>query len=90
MKPNYWQKMFGAKRRASDKKLLASLERDIANGEKLAAINTEKLAAAAANGERLAAANARKATAYQADDMPVHQISEEQRKRIAAAFGRPG
>ena len=72
MKPNLWLKMYGARRRAIDRKLLASLERDIADGEKIAA------------------ANARKATAAKADDMPVHQVTEEQRRRIAAAFGRPG
>jgi hypothetical protein len=70
-KVNLWQTMFGAKRRASDRALLASLERDIANGEKIAA------------------ANARKMTAAEADAMPVHQISEEERRRIARAFGRP-
>ena len=70
MKPNLWEKVFGAKRRASDKALLASLERDIANGEKIAA------------------ANARKMTAAEAADMPVHQITEEERRRIARAFGR--
>ena len=67
MKPNLWQKMYGARRRAIDRKLLASLERDIADGERIA----------------------RKMTAAQADAMPVHQITEEQRRRIAAAFGRP-
>ena len=67
MKINLWQKMYGARRRAIDRKLLASLERDIADGERIA----------------------RKAAASQADDMPMHQITEEQRRRIAAAFGRP-
>ena len=64
---NLWEKMHGASRRRKDKALLASLERDIADGERIA----------------------RKMTAAQADDMPVHQITEEQRRRIAAAFGRP-
>ena len=68
MKANFWQATFGARRRAIDRKLLASLERDIADGERIA----------------------RKAAASQADDMPVHQVTEEQRRRIAAAFGRPG
>ena len=66
-KVNVWQTLYGARRRAIDRKLLASLERDIADGERIA----------------------RKMTAAQADDMPVHQITEEQRRRIAAAFGRP-
>lgn len=66
MKPNFWQKMYGAKRRAIDRKLLASLERDIADGERIA----------------------RKMTATEADAMPAHQITEDQRRRIAAAFGR--
>ena len=65
---NLWEKMHGASRRRKDKALLASLERDIADGERIA----------------------RKAAASQADDMPVHQVTEEQRRRIAAAFGRPG
>ena len=37
MKPNTWQRMFGARRRATDRALLAALEREIANEEKLRA-----------------------------------------------------
>ena len=60
--------MYGARRRAHRPlSLLASLERDIADGERIA----------------------RKMTAAQADAMPVHQVTEEQRRRIASyAFGR--
>ena len=37
MKPNLWEKTFGASRRAKDRALLAALEREIANEEKLRA-----------------------------------------------------
>lgn len=37
MKPNTWQRMFGAKRRATDRALLAALEREITAEEKLRA-----------------------------------------------------
>ena len=63
MKANYWQTMFGAKRRASDKALLAALEREIANEEKL--------------------------RAKQAKENPAPCPSDEERFRIARAFGRP-
>jgi hypothetical protein len=33
-KVNTWERLWGAKRRASDKKLLEALERDIANAER--------------------------------------------------------
>ena len=61
MKPNLWQKMYGAKRRASDRRLLALLEKEIADEEKLRA----------------------KQAARDARESP-----EDQRRRIAAAFGR--
>jgi hypothetical protein len=32
--PNHWTKLFGASRRAKDRKLLEALERDIANEER--------------------------------------------------------
>ena len=44
MKANTWQRMFGARRRASDRALLASLEREIANEEKLRASGRQKAA----------------------------------------------
>lgn len=34
MKINHWASLFAAKRRATDRKLLAALERDIANEER--------------------------------------------------------
>lgn len=37
MKQNQWATLFGAKRRATDRALLAALEREIANEEKLRA-----------------------------------------------------
>ena len=63
MKPNFWQKTFGAKRRASDRALLASLEREIAQAEKAAAAEAKK--------------------------HPAPCVSDEERFRIARAFGRP-
>ena len=63
MRPNYWQQMFGAKRRATDKALLAAMEREIANEEKLRAAEAKK--------------------------HPAPVISDEERIRIARAFGRP-
>ena len=41
MKKNFWQTIFGDSRRRTDKALLASLERDIADGERLAAKNAK-------------------------------------------------
>ena len=63
MKANLWQKTFGAKRRASDRALLASLEREIAQAEKAAAAEAKK--------------------------HPAPCVSDEERFRIARAFGRP-
>ena len=63
MKPNAWATMFGASRRANDKALLAALEKEIANEEKLRAAEAKK--------------------------NPAPCISDEERFRIARAFGRP-
>ena len=63
MKPNYWQKMFGASRRAKDRALLASVEREIAQAERAAAAEAKK--------------------------NPAPCVSDEERFRIARAFGRP-
>jgi hypothetical protein len=45
MKKNTWATLFGAKRRATDRKLLAALERDIANEERAPRIEREDKAA---------------------------------------------
>ena len=63
MKPNLWQQMFGARRRASDRALLASLERELAQAERAAAAEAKK--------------------------NPAPCVSDEERFRIAKAFGRP-
>ena len=42
MKPNLWSTMFAARRRAIDRALLASLEREIAQTEKAAAAEAKK------------------------------------------------
>ena len=60
---NMWQKVYGARRRAIDRKLLASIEREIAQAEKIAA--------------------------KAARDNPAPCVSDEERFRIARAFGRP-
>ena len=70
MKPNTWATMFGAKRRASDRALLASLEREIVEAER-AAKAREKA------GQ----------TRYPKDE-PAPCVSDEERARIARAFGR--
>ena len=63
MKPNFWQQTFGASRRAKDRALLASVEREIAQAER--------------------------AAAKFAKENPAPVISDEERFRIARAFGRP-
>jgi hypothetical protein len=63
MKPNEWTIRFGAIRRAKDKALLAAMEREIAQAERLAA--------------------------RAAKDNPAPVVSDEERARIARAFGRP-
>ena len=60
---NAWEKIYGARRRAIDRKLLAAMEREIANEEKLRA----------------------KEQTYN----PAPCIDDEERARIARAFGRP-
>jgi hypothetical protein len=60
---NNWLSLFGAKRRATDRALLAAMEREIANEEKLRAAEAKK--------------------------NPAPVISDEERFRIARAFGRP-
>ena len=64
-----WQKMFGSRRAAIDRALLASMEREIAQAEK--------------------ASTKAKDRPWNPDTAPVHQITEEERLRIARAFGRP-
>ena len=61
---NFWERQFGAKRRASDRKLLALLEAEIAQAER--------------------------AAAKFAKENPAPCVSDEERFRIARAFGRPG
>ena len=63
MKPNLWQQTFGASRRAKDRALLASLEREIAQAERVAAAEAKK--------------------------NPAPCVDDEERARIARAFGRP-
>ena len=63
MSLNLWEKMYGAKRRASDRALLASVEREIAQAER--------------------------AAAKFAKENPAPCVSDEERFRIARAFGRP-
>ena len=60
---NQWEKVFGAERRRKDRALLAALEREIADEEKL--------------------------RAKQAKENPAPCPSDEERFRIARAFGRP-
>jgi hypothetical protein len=62
MKPNEWTIRFGAIRKAKDKALLAALEKEIADEEKL--------------------------RAKQAKIDPAPCVSDEERVRIARAFGR--
>ena len=62
-KPNEWTIRFGAIRKAKDKALLAALEKEIADEEKL--------------------------RAKEAKANPAPCVSEEERVRIARAFGRP-
>lgn len=63
MSLNLWEKMYGASRRAKDRALLASVEREIAQAER--------------------------AAAKFAKENPAPCISDEERIRIARAFGRP-
>ena len=63
MKVNFWERQFGAKRRASDRRLLAMLEAEITNEEKL--------------------------RAKQAKENPAPCLGDEEKFRIARAFGRP-
>ena len=88
---NVWEKLHGASRRRKDRALLAAMEREIANEEKLRANPAYQADVAKMKRwtREVIDAEERKMTAAQADMMPVHQISEEQRRRIAAAFGRP-
>ena len=60
---NMWAKLYGASRRAKDRALLASVEREIAQAER--------------------------AAAKFAKENPAPVISDEERFRIARAFGRP-
>jgi hypothetical protein len=60
---NFWEKTYGASRRRKDRALLASIEREIAQAERLAA--------------------------RAAKDNPAPVVSDEERARIARAFGRP-
>ena len=62
-KPNEWTIRFGAIRKAKDKALLAALEKEIADEERL--------------------------RAKQAKANPAPCSTEEERVRIARAFGRP-
>lgn len=60
---NAWEKIYGASRRAKDRALLASVEREIAQAERIAA--------------------------KFAKDNPAPCVDDEERARIARAFGRP-
>jgi hypothetical protein len=62
MKKNQWEILFGASRRAKDRALLASVEREIAQAER--------------------------AAAKFAKENPAPCVSDEERVRIARAFGR--
>ena len=60
---NFWERQFGARRRATDRKLLAAMEREITQAERAATAEAKK--------------------------NPAPVISDEERVRIARAFGRP-
>ena len=60
---NAWERIYGARRRALDRALLASVEREIAQTERAAAAEAKK--------------------------NPAPVINDEERTRIARAFGRP-
>ena len=63
MKKSQWEILFGASRRAKDRALLASIEREIAQAERAATAEAKK--------------------------NPAPCVSDEERYRIARAFGRP-
>ena len=74
MKPNLWSTMFAARRRAIDRALLASLEREIANEEKLRANPAYQ-------------ADVAKMKRWTQE--VINEQTDAERKRIARAFGRP-
>ncbi len=74
---NDWLRLFGAKRRASDRALLMEVEKSIC------AADLREIELEVERQERTRAA------AWDPDTAPVHHITEEMRLKIAAAFGRP-
>ena len=85
---NLWTKLYAAKRRAIDRALLASMEREIANEEKLrASPEWSKLQRPITAAEMIDHPEA----AAEAICGDVNRIkrAESERARIARAFGRP-
>jgi hypothetical protein len=72
---NPWEKIYGARRRAIDRRLLASMEREIAQAERAQASRT-----AAAPDPVSMTPN---------EPKPAHEPPGAFQARIAAAFGRP-
>ena len=72
---NSWDKIYAAKRRAIDRRLLASMEREIAQAERAQASRT-----AIAPDPVPMTPN---------EPKPAHEPPEASQARIAAAFGRP-
>lgn len=101
----HWEKLYGAERRRKDRALLASVEREIANEEKLRASpayqadvakmkrwNQEVIAEMAAHegkGEPFKPSPRSPFAIREEDALPERITEEEQRARIARAFGRP-
>ena len=86
---NLWTKLYAAKRRAIDRALLASMEREIANEEKLrASPEWSKLQKAHHRGQEMIDHPEAAAEAICGDVNRIKR-AESERARIARAFGRP-
>jgi hypothetical protein len=72
---NAWEKIYGARRRATDRRLLASMEREIAQAERAQASRT--------------VAEPNSVVPTPNEPKPVHEPPGAFQARIAAAFGRP-
>lgn len=72
---NAWEKIYGARRRATDRRLLASMEREIAQSEKA--------------GRTRYDGTERDTIVGPAPDLTEASAWKEERARIARAFGRP-
>ena len=71
---NTWEKMFGSSRRRKDRALLAAMEREIANEEKIRANPAYQ-------------ADVAKMKRWTQE--VINEQTDAERKRIARAFGRP-